>query len=399
MANSKVVQWQGGSRASASGSNAFLLKQSREPYGSVPKTDWAFTLWLVENGFGSANYNSPDAAAEYIRLREQFFSACGGGDGGLLFGIQVVRKDRTLLPRQSDVRLRTTWGGLQFKGTKNIEETIYVDVNNSDEVNVTDYFVNSNSPERVLLGYYNNHARWVSSYRWTEGGVFNSDGDYVTYWQDLLPTREIDAQGNLKLSFSQKLIGTLSIFINHQIDDYVLTIYPRDLGSGQDIYDEQKVYDTTILGFGNGEYISMPLEIPEDAADCIPYTQVIDPETGRYITVIEGSDTHNAYDSDGDGYLDGGADADECTCWMCGGTGILPDCIESATQDCTCPNCSGTGILPACQDEENETNNSYYYYYRDSSDDDDDGTDKPYTLEVDLNQCTNQVEDWDIKKN
>jgi len=405
MGNSKVVSRQGGTRSKASGSTSFLLKQSREPYGSIPKTNYAFQQWLIENDYLSrlAN-NAIDSTILYQQLHDQFFGKCGGGDGTLLFGVQVFRKNRDLLDRASAVRLRSTWGYLKLRQTRNVEETILVDVNNEDTITVSDYYITGvvNAPWVGVRRGTEWLYRGTPPGKWTYGGVYDSDGERLTRIIDLVPTNVVFSdEGTLTITFPGKRVGTYEIILEHEFDDYVLTLPPRDLGTGQDIFDPTKVYDSTVLGFGAGDYISMPIEVPDSAADCIPYAQILDPETGEYITVIKGSDTHLGYDSNGDGKLDGGAEIDDCICWMCDGTGVLPDCVETDTINCTCPTCQGTGILPACQeDEESDTNNTYYNYYNyGDTDPSDDGTDKPYTLEVDEHMCTGEVVDYELRKN
>lgn len=395
MSDSKVIQWNGGSRDTASGSTSFILKQSREPYGSIPKTSYAFMEWLIENDYLSriAN-NTVSSVTLYDQLKDQFYGSCGGGDGTLLFGVQVVRKNRVALSNANDVKIKATWGYPRLRNTKEVEETIIVDVINEDTITISDYYI---TKEPIL--YVFGHPPGI----WTYGGVFNSDGDNLTRQSDLLPTDvSLDSTGTLTITFPGKRVGAYELIIEHEFDDYVLTLPPRDLGTGPDIYDETKVYASTVLGFGNGDYANMPLDIPDSTADCIPYAEIYDPETGQIITVIRNSETHLGYDSDGDGILDGGAEVDACICWMCGGTGVLPDCSPSSVIDCTCPNCQGTGILPACQDDtDSTTNNTYYTYnnYGDGYGDDDDDDDAPYTLEVDEHMCTGEVVDYNLKKN
>lgn len=393
----------------------FRIEQ--KDFNSQPKTEFAFQQWLVAQGYatGCANYNV-QCATQMAELREQYFGACGGGDGRLFFDVNVHRNvDRANYDySRKDYELWPSWGRFSSYTVVVEERDLYLEVNMTDKVQITDYKVlELKRPKRTTTRVGSPSVYFVVG-RW-QGLVFNQYGQNVSdgHWSSAPDTGTWDADTQT-ITFDEPLFGTFKVTVEVIYHNYKLMVNPRGFNAGHpDLFNADKVYESDMMAVwkdseGNPGFVRQALEIPESAASCIPYAYN---DEGFVEIVPPPPSDGGMYDTDGDGVPDtyfgnDGADGqnanDPCTCWDCGGDGITNNCTPSAAVDCTCPTCEGTGVLPGCEDGDSDQY-TYYYYTNygsgDGSDGGGDGDGEGYTLRITKHKCTGEITNYEVIRN
>jgi hypothetical protein len=363
------------SAATATSESDWLtIVQADRLVDQLPKNEFAFWQWVRDNGYYDRIYNNAiDSSILIAQLKDRFYGPCEYGTGGtIMIGLKVVKNRSNL-----DYKLVESYGLLHFNRREEAEAELHIDVSLTDTIEIRDHRI------LTVLRQSGQVGRW-------EGMPFKTNGD-----QTSSPSGGVWDADTQTITFDQPYFGTFKFQFVEEYDSWSIAIPPRTNVS--DIYDIDLIYDSTVRAFytdadGDPHLEELPIEIPEEARECIQYLQDANGDT-----YIAAGNTYG-YDFDGDGEVDYVSD-DPCACFFCGETGVIPGCKASATVDCTCPVCEGTGRYPGCDEQQDSdygggsTDDTTDPYGSGSDGSYPEGYGDCYELRVTRNRCTDEVID------